>query len=100
MASFRWAQQVRKFFQAHFLTEVGPTAAFYSCIPTGIRGSTCFFWANLTPFSLQGSFGTVPNKVMPNTFMAHAFDLQVGLYLIVTSQYSSTALYQISYHIQ
>ena len=30
-----------------------------------------FRWAQ------QGSYGTVPNKLMPNTFMAHAFDLQV-----------------------
>jgi hypothetical protein len=26
----------------------------YSCIPTGMHGPTCIFWANLTPFSLQG----------------------------------------------
>lgn len=29
-----------------------------------------FRWAQ------QGSYGTLPNKAMPNTFMAHAFDLQ------------------------
>ena len=29
-------------------------AAFSSCIPTGMHGPTCIFWANLTPFSLQG----------------------------------------------
>jgi hypothetical protein len=34
------------------MTEVGPTSAFYSCIPTGMRGSTLIFWASLTPFSL------------------------------------------------
>ena len=25
-----------------------------SCICTGMHGSTCMFWANLTPFSLKG----------------------------------------------
>ena len=30
-----------------------PTAAFYSCIPIGMPGPTCMFWANLTPFSLE-----------------------------------------------
>ena len=25
----------------------------YSCIPTGMHGPTCIFWANLTPFSLK-----------------------------------------------
>jgi hypothetical protein len=29
------------------------TAAFYSCVPTGMHGSTCILWANLTPFPLQ-----------------------------------------------
>ena len=33
--------------------EVGPPSAFYGCIPTGMHEPTCFFWANLTPFSLQ-----------------------------------------------
>jgi hypothetical protein len=33
--------------------EVGPTAAFYGCNPTGMRGPTCFFWASLTPFLLK-----------------------------------------------
>ena len=28
---------------------------FYSCLPTGRRGPTCIFWADLTPFSLKGS---------------------------------------------
>jgi hypothetical protein len=32
---------------------VGPTSAFYCCIPTGMHGSTCTFWANLTPCSAQ-----------------------------------------------
>jgi hypothetical protein len=27
---------------------VGPTAAFHSCITTGVRGPTCIFRANLT----------------------------------------------------
>ena len=26
-----------------------------SCIPTGIHGPTCIFWANLTPFSLEAA---------------------------------------------
>jgi hypothetical protein len=33
--------------------EVGPTAAFCSCLPSGAHGPTCIFWANLTPFSPQ-----------------------------------------------
>ena len=33
--------------------EVGPTSAFYGCIPFGMHGPTCIFWANLTPFSLK-----------------------------------------------
>jgi hypothetical protein len=33
--------------------EVGPTSVFYSCIPTGMHGPTCIFWADLTPFSLE-----------------------------------------------
>ena len=32
---------------------VGPTSALYSCILIEIRGPTCIFWANLTPFSLR-----------------------------------------------
>jgi hypothetical protein len=31
------------------------TAAFYRCIPTAMRGPTCIFWADLTPFSLEGA---------------------------------------------
>jgi hypothetical protein len=38
----------------HVGPEVGPTSAFYSCVPTGMHGLTCIFWANLTPFSLAG----------------------------------------------
>ena len=34
-------------------TEVGPTSAFYSCIPTGMHGPTCICRANLTPCSLS-----------------------------------------------
>jgi hypothetical protein len=33
--------------------EVGPTSAFYSCIPTGMHGPTYIFWANLTLCSLK-----------------------------------------------
>jgi hypothetical protein len=33
--------------------EVGPTSAFFSCIPAGMHGPTCIFWANLTPFPVQ-----------------------------------------------
>jgi hypothetical protein len=36
----------------------------------GAKDMASFRWAQ------QGSYGTVPNKIMPNTFMAHAFDLQ------------------------
>ena len=41
--------KVRK--AAKLAQKVGPTYAFYSCIPTGMHGPTCIFWANLTPFS-------------------------------------------------
>ena len=27
--------------------EVGPTSAFYRCVPTGVRGPACTFWATL-----------------------------------------------------
>ena len=37
----------------------------------------------------QGGLGMLPSS-----------QLRFGLYLVVTSQYSSTALYQVSYHIQ
>jgi hypothetical protein len=33
--------------------DFGPTSAFPSCIITGMHGSTCIVWANLTPFSLK-----------------------------------------------
>jgi hypothetical protein len=33
--------------------EVGPTSAFYSCIPTGMHGPNYILWANLTTFSPQ-----------------------------------------------
>ena len=36
----------------------------------GAQDMASFRWAQ------QASYGTVPNKAMPNTFMAHAFDLQ------------------------
>ena len=32
---------------------MGQLDAFYSCIPTGVRGPTYIFWADLKPFSLQ-----------------------------------------------
>ena len=31
--------------------EVGPASAFSSCIPTGMHGPCCIFWANLTAFA-------------------------------------------------
>jgi hypothetical protein len=33
-------------------TKLG-TSALCSCIPTGMHGLTCIFWANLTPLSLK-----------------------------------------------
>ena len=27
--------------------KLGPTSVFYRCIPTGMHGPTCIFWANL-----------------------------------------------------
>ena len=36
------------------VAEAGPTSAFYSCIPTGMCGPTCIFWATLTHSSLLG----------------------------------------------
>ena len=35
----------------------GQLQPFYRCIPTGMHGPTCIFWANLTPFSLQSYNG-------------------------------------------
>jgi hypothetical protein len=36
--------------------ELGPTPAFHSRIPTGVRGPTCVFWAGLTPlFTLRAA---------------------------------------------
>jgi hypothetical protein len=35
--------------------EVEPASALYSCIPIGMHGPTCIFWANLTPFALIGT---------------------------------------------
>jgi hypothetical protein len=37
--------------------EVAPTSAFYGCMPTGMHGPTCIFWANLALFSLCGRHG-------------------------------------------
>ena len=37
--------------------KVGPTAAFYSWMSTGMHGPTCTFWANLTTFSLPARRG-------------------------------------------
>jgi hypothetical protein len=45
--------------------EVGPTSAFYTCIPTGMRGAACIFWASLTPPSLQGSRPGSPQDEAP-----------------------------------
>jgi alkaline phosphatase D len=36
--------------------KIGPTSALYRCVPTGMCGPTCTFWANLTPCSLQRWF--------------------------------------------
>ena len=30
--------------------KLGPTSVFYCCIPAGMHGPTCIFWADLTPF--------------------------------------------------
>ena len=35
--------------------EVGPTSAFFSCIPTGMNGPTRICWADLTLFSLKAN---------------------------------------------
>jgi TPR repeat protein len=38
------------------VTEVrldGPGSTVHSCIPAGMHGPTCIFWANLTTFSLE-----------------------------------------------
>ena len=37
--------------------DVGPTSAFYSCIPTGMPGLTWIFWANLTSVVLKDGDG-------------------------------------------
>ena len=33
--------------------------SFYSCVPTGMHGPTCTFWANLTASSLEGDLREV-----------------------------------------
>ena len=49
-------------------SEVGPTSAFNRCIPTGVRGRTCIFWANLTPFSLAAPrLATPPSRARTAT---------------------------------
>ena len=35
-------------------SEVGPTSAFYSCVPTGMRGPARIFWANQPETFLAG----------------------------------------------
>lgn len=50
----------------------------------GAHDMASFRWAQ------QGSYGTLPNKIMPNTFMAHAFDLQDPW---VSYSYSSSSYY-------
>ena len=78
---------------AQAITRVYPVAAMYSvrhgahpwspCIACGGHGSKRW---------LQ----SVADSCSPQTFMPP----WVGLYPIVTSQYNSTTLYQVSYHIQ
>jgi hypothetical protein len=50
LTEFERGAQVRK---TPSWPEVGPTSAFYSCVPTGMHGPTCIFWGNLTPSSVQ-----------------------------------------------
>jgi hypothetical protein len=35
----------------------------YRCVPTGMHGPTCIFWANLTPLSLDHGARTLPAGV-------------------------------------
>jgi hypothetical protein len=42
--------------------EVGLASAFHRCIPTGMHGPTCIFWANLIPFSRQYDMGLMQNQ--------------------------------------
>ena len=43
----------------------------FSCIPSGMHGPTCIFWANLTPFSLQLEEDNW-NEEMKNNPVSHA----------------------------
>ena len=79
-------------------------------------GPACIFWANLTPFSPQrserwgwmadGSLSAEANyqyhapAELYTSWLTLMQDVQVGLYPIVTFQYSSTTLYQFFHHIQ
>jgi hypothetical protein len=36
---------------AKLAQKLGQLQSFYRCIPTGMDGPTCIFWANITPFS-------------------------------------------------
>jgi energy-coupling factor transporter ATP-binding protein EcfA2 len=47
MDSPRWGRR-------HVGPKVGPTPASYSCVPTGMHGPTCIFWASLTCFARKG----------------------------------------------
>ena len=38
--------------------KLGQLQPFYRCIPAGMHGPTCIFWANLTPFSLKRFMNT------------------------------------------
>jgi hypothetical protein len=42
---------------AKLAQKLGETSVFSSCIPAGMHGPTCIFWANLTPFSLAAIWG-------------------------------------------
>jgi hypothetical protein len=39
--------------------------SFYRCVPTGMRGPTSIFWANLTPSSLEASRGRNVTEAFP-----------------------------------
>ena len=78
-----------------------PPSAFFSCIPTGMRGPTRIFWANLIHFSLKADsyFSTFLRSLEPDAAIAAeakvsgllAYALPVGLLEYALPVESSTS---------
>ena len=62
--------------------EVGPASPFYCCIPTGMRGPTHTFWADLTPFSRSVRLMTISKLGSPAGYLrkSAAFKRAAGIF--------------------